>query len=159
MRVTKFDLIMNELESFSDNLSFNKSPNYYELLSLYDQYSPMAYGVILQIIPQERLAQEIMVEVFSTLSVSECKNSVVSSAVFILRKARNRAIEFKNSYASGNSLMPEVKQNTESELTTKIFDLSFRQGHSPETVALALNVPKSKVLKGIYEYFKSFRQP
>ncbi|MES2518166.1 MAG: hypothetical protein V4585_08670 [Bacteroidota bacterium] len=146
---------MNELEQHKDKLSFSKPPGHHELLSLYDTYSPMAYGVILQIIPQENLAQDTLVNVFSTLSVNECKNCAVGSAIYIIRKARIKAIEVKNKISNFvNDQIP----NGEAALREMIFELSFRQGQTPEVIAQRLNVPKTQVLKAIYEHFKSFRQ-
>jgi hypothetical protein len=147
---------MNGLKQLKDNTSFNAPPEHQEILSLYDSYSSVAYGVISQILPQENLAQETLANLFTSLSVSECKNSQFGIAIYIIRKARMKAIEVKNKFS--NSAHDELIVGEEA-LSKMIFELSFRQGQSPEVISQRLNIPKAQVLKAIYEYFKSFRQP
>lgn len=147
---------MNGLKQLKDNVPFNAPPEHQEILSLYDSYSSIAYGVISQILPQENLAQETLVSLFSSLSVSECKNSQFGTVIYIIRKARGKAIEVKNKFL--NNVYDELVVG-EKALSEMIFELSFRQGQTPEIVAQRLNIPKAQVLKAIYEYFKSIRQP
>ncbi|PWK26794.1 hypothetical protein LV89_02303 [Arcicella aurantiaca] len=146
---------MNEFAQLKGILPLHGSPVRHEVMSLYDAYSSIAYGVILQILPQENLAQETLVNLFTTLSVQECKNCQFGSAIYIIRKARTKAIEIKNKNANNvyDSLIIDEKSVSE-----MIFELSFRQGQTPEVIAQRLNIPKAQVLKEIYEYFKSFRQ-
>lgn len=126
-------------------------------LSLYDQYGAMAYGVILQIIPQEQLAQEVLVELFNSSPLLNCGDSV-SNAICIIRNARTKAIEFKNRL---NSLMPsnEVGDHSKSEpLPNRIFDLAFKQGLSLEIIAIQLGLSKEDTMKAISQHVKSFRK-
>lgn len=90
------------------------------------------------------------------MSVSECKNSQFGTVIYIIRKARGKAIEVKNKFL--NNVHDELVVG-EKALSEMIFELSFRQGQTPEIVAQRLNIPKAQVLKAIYEYFKSIRQP
>lgn len=147
---------MNGLKQIKDNTLFNAPPEHQEILSLYDSYSSIAYGVISQILPQENLAQETLISLFTSLSVSECRNSQFGTVIYIIRKARGKAIEVKNKFL--NNVHDELVVG-EKALSEMIFELSFRQGQSPEIVAQRLNIPKAQVLKAIYEYFKSIRQP
>jgi hypothetical protein len=147
---------MNEFEQLKGIFPLHGPPDHHEVMSLYDAYSSIAYGVISQILPQENLAQETLVNFFTTLSVQDCKNSQFGSAIYIIRKARIKAIEIKNKISNNvyDSLFVDEKSVSE-----MIFELSFRQGQAPEVIAQRLNIPKTQVLKEIYEYFKSFRQP
>ena len=147
---------MNEFEQLKGTLPLQVPPGPPEILSLYDTYSSIAYGVILQILPQENLAQDTLVSVFTTLSVQDCRSCQFGSAIYIIRQARTKAIEVKNKLSNNviDTLFFDGKSVSE-----MIFELSFRQGQAPELIAQRLNIPKAQVLKEIYEYFKSFRQP
>ncbi|MFY7911969.1 MAG: hypothetical protein ACOVO2_20565 [Emticicia sp.] len=126
-------------------------------LSLYDQYGAMAYGVILQIIPQEKLAQEVLVELFNSPSLLNCQEGI-SDAICIIRNARIKALEFKNrlsALASNNEALAEV--NTDS-LPDLIFDLAFKQGLSLDIIAVKLGLSKEATMKAISHHVKSFRK-
>lgn len=124
-------------------------------LSLYDQYGAMAYGVILQIIPHEQLAQEVLVDLFNSLSFKNCGDGV-SNAICILRNARTKAIEFSNRF---KSLLPANESIVnKDDLPKLIFDLAFKQGIPLDIVAEKLGITKDDAMKAIGQQVKSFRK-
>lgn len=127
-------------------------------LSLYDQYGAMAYGVILQIIPDEKLAQEVLVELFNSLTFHNCGEGV-SNALCILRNARTKALECKNRL---NALLPSNEDTTYTDgdsLPDLIFNLAFKQGLSLDIIAVKLGLSKEAAMKAISNHVKSFRKP
>lgn len=141
--------------SQTNNLLRNTNTN--TPLSLYDQYGAMAYGVILQIIPHEQLAQEVLVEVFNSLTFQNCGEDV-SNAICILRNARIKAIEFSNKF---KSLLPPNKSESivdKDALPKLIFDLAFKQGIPLDVVAEKLEITKDDAMKAIGQHVKSFRK-
>ena len=128
-------------------------------LSLYDQYGAMAYGVILQIIPDEKLAQEVLVELFNSLTFHNCGEGV-SNALCILRNARTKALDFKNRL---NALLPSNENTTyttnSDSLPDLIFNLAFKQGLSLDIIAVKLGLSKETTMKAISNHVKSFRKP
>ncbi|MEA5402378.1 hypothetical protein VB776_05605 [Arcicella sp. DC2W] len=149
---------MSEFESSNLQLSGNKSSVPSNRLSLYEQYGSMAYGIILQIVPQKQMAQEIMVDLFNSLTTNPCAESKVSIAICIIRKAREIALFYKEKFDIGLSSIQQFDLVSEIEQSKIIFDLSFRQGKTVDFIAEKLNIPKAKVYKAISEYFKTFRQ-
>lgn len=126
-------------------------------LSLYDQYGAMAYGVILQIIPQEKLAQEVLVELFNSPSLLNCQEGI-SDAICIIRNARAKALEFStrlNALVANNEEATET--NTDS-LPNLIFNLAFKQGLSLDIIAVKLGLSKEATMKAISHHVKSFRK-
>ena len=149
---------MSILEPSDNNHLLGKKPAIYsDHLSLYDQYGALAYGVILQIIPNEQLAQEVLVSLFSSVSLHGCNENVVNKTICIIRNARAKAVEYKAKYTSSTS--PPINENLVSEdaIPKLVFDLSFRQGLKPEVIAEKLNISRERVLKAFNEYFKLFR--
>ncbi len=147
---------MSDFESSKLQISENKTSVLSNSLHLYEQYGAMAYGIILQIVPQKQMAQEIMIELFDSLTVNPCVEGKVSIAVCIIRKARELALLYKQKFDWEIAHVPAAE--TDTEQAQFIFDLSFRQGKSAETIAEKLNIPKAKVYKAISQYFKTFRQ-
>lgn len=127
------------------------------ILSLYDQYGAMAYGVILQIIPQEQLAQEVLVELFNTSPLLNCGDNV-SNAICIIRNARIKAIDFKNRFNSLLSSNEGESHSKNESLPNRIFDLAFKQGLSLEIIAVKLGLSKEDTMKAISQHVKSFRK-
>lgn len=124
-------------------------------LSLYDQYGAMAYGVILQIIPHEQLAQEVLVDLFNSLTFQNCGDGV-NNAICILRNARIKAIEFNNRF---KSLLPANESIVnKDDLPKLIFDLAFKQGIPLDVVAEKLGITKDDAMKAIGQQVKSFRK-
>ncbi len=141
--------------SQTNNLLRNTNTN--TPLSLYDQYGAMAYGVILQIIPHEQLAQEVLVDLFNSSTFQNCGEGV-SNAICILRNARIKAIEFSNKF---KSLLPPNKSESivdKDALPKLIFDLAFKQGIPLDVVAEKLEITKDDAMKAIGQHVKSFRK-
>lgn len=149
---------MNELEPLKnglDNQSLTKQHGNMTSLEVYDKYAAMAYGIILQILPQPHLAQEVLVSVFSSPQLQACNSYPFSYVACIIKLARAQAVEAKRKLISITPSSDHVSQmNTSPE---EIFELSFRQGFTPEEVAAKLNISKSEVLRSFHEYFKLYR--
>lgn len=145
---------MSTLGSISKSLNrVNTEP----ILSLYDQYGAMAYGVILQIIPQEQLAQEVLVELFNSSPLLNCGDSV-SNAICIIRNARIKAIDFKNRFNSSIENNKDGRPFSTDSLPDMIFNLAFKQGLSLEIIAVKLGLSKEDTMKAISQHVKSFRK-
>lgn len=150
---------MNELERINDNSNHQpvtRTSGHLTTLEVYDQYGAMAYGIILQIVPQPHLAQEILVNVFSSPLLQSCNSYPFTFAVCVIKLARAKAVEAKKQMMA---IAPthDAKSSSAAENTPElIFDLAFRQGYSPEEVAERLQISKSEVLKAFHEFFKSF---
>lgn len=126
-------------------------------LSLYDKYGAMAYGVILQIIPQEQFAQEVLVELFNSTPLQN-GNEGMSDAVCILRNARAKAIQYNNRVKSLLSNNDETRPENASFSPEVIFNMSFKQGYSYTEIAEKLTVPVEVIMKAVCQHVKSFRK-
>ena len=150
---------MNELERVNDNSNhqpITKTSGPLTTLEVYDQYGAMAYGIILQIVPQPHLAQEILVNVFSSPLLQSCNSYPFTFAVCVIKLARAKAVEAKKQMMA---IAPSHKDNNVSSAENTpelIFDLAFRQGYSPDEIAEKLQISRSEVLKAFHEFFKSF---
>lgn len=122
-------------------------------LALYDTYGSLAYGVILQIIPQQEVAQEVLVNLFTSPQLNQCVESPATTSCAIIRLARQQALEASRSLPSFSAQLPIEKNN----LPKTIFDLSFRQGYEPRIIAEQLQIPYAEVIKSIRDYFKYLR--
>src|SRR5690606_16151487 len=152
---------MNELEHVNDNSgqhSVSKPSGPLTSLQVYDKYGAMAYGIILQIVPQPNLAQEVLVNVFSSPLLQSCNSYPFTFAVCIIKLARAKAVEAKRKLMTIGTYNAEHAQNSQKNTPELIFDLAFRQGFSPEEVAEKLHISKSEVLKAFHEFFKTFSQ-
>jgi len=150
---------MNELERLNDNSghpSVAKQTGPMTSLEVYDKYGAMAYGIILQIIPQPNLAQEVLVNVFSSPLLQSCNSYPFTFAACVIKLARSKAVEAKRKLMTIGSFSADGVQKEQETTPELIFDLAFRQGFSPEEVAEKLNISKSDVLKAFHEFFKSF---
>jgi AraC-like DNA-binding protein len=150
---------MNELERTHNELQSthpSKTVNKLTTLEAYDQFASMAYGIILQIIPQTHIAQEILVSVFSSPLLKSCNSYPFTFAVCVIKLARSKAVEAKRKMGE---LFPynEDHKATADKSPEAIFDLSFRQGYTPDEVAERLQISKSDVLRAFHEFFKSPR--
>ncbi|MEZ0483629.1 hypothetical protein [Fibrella aquatica] len=119
-------------------------------LSLYEQYGAVAYGVILQIVPQPHQAQEVLLDLF-TSSVWQ-KNLLPSSnsTCAVVHMARSKALEYRQKQQLPALDMP--KSTTQSEL---IFSLLFYQNQSPDSIADRLQIKRSAVFGAVREFFAS----
>lgn len=148
---------MNELErsaNGTDSKALSK-PKTLTSLEVYDQYGAMAYGIILQILPQVHLAQEVLVSVFSSPQLQSCNSYPFTFAACVIKLAREKAVEAKKKLTALTPIGTEYIPGDTSPQS--IFDLAFRQGFTPEEVAGKLNISKSEVLRSFHEFFKSYR--
>ena len=127
-------------------------------MSLYNRYGAMVYGVILQIVPEEQFAQEVLVDVFKPAQLNHLLKTSSHLTGAIIRLARAKALETREKLAHRPDHREPVLDGAR-YLPEHIFDLSFRQGHTPDTIAGQLGIPRSEVLKAIREYVHTFRQP
>ncbi|WP_229214021.1 hypothetical protein [Dyadobacter flavalbus] len=126
-------------------------------LEIYDKYGAMAYGIILQIIPQPHLAQEVLISVFSSPLLQSCNSYPFTFAVCIIKLARAKAVEAKRKLAGASSPALDIRSDAAENSPQQVFDLAFRQGFSPEEVAEKLNISKPEVLRSLHAFFKSNR--
>jgi len=145
---------MSTLRPTSESLRKNNNE---PALLLYDQYGAMAYGVILQIIPQEQLAQEVLIELFNSLPLLNCPEGI-SDAICIIRNARTKALEFKNRLNASLLSNEDTNSSGSDSLPNMIFNLAFKQGLSLEIIAVKLGLSKEATMKAISNHVKSFRK-
>lgn len=144
---------MSELEPIKNGVT--RANGNMTSLEVYDKYGAMAYGIILQILPQVHLAQEVLVSVFSSPQLQACNSYPFSFAACVIKLARAKAVEAKRKLMA---IAPVADPTNASDATPeRIFDLSFCQGFTPEEVAGKLNISKSEVLRSFHEYFKLYR--
>ncbi|WP_221390465.1 RNA polymerase sigma factor [Dyadobacter sp. NIV53] len=150
---------MNELERTNNGVDLRSVTKTSQLTSveIYDKYGAMAYGIILQILPQPHLAQEVLVNVFSSPLLQSCNSYPFSFAVCVIKLARAKAIEAKQKLMSIAPHNPENDLNHYDQSPELIFNLAFREGYTPEEVAMKLNISKLEVLKAFHDFFKSYR--
>lgn len=147
---------MSEIKRISqfDVTNTSKLGKNMSTIEIYDQYGAMAYGIILRIVPQPHLAQEILVEVFSSPLLQACNSYPFSFSVCVIKLARAKAIDAKKKI---ELLIPKIENGIDHIMITPetIFDLTFCQGYTPDEVASKLLISKAEVLKSIHEFFKS----
>ena len=114
--------------------------------------------MILQIVPQEALAQQILVDVFSSAELKHCYTKTGSALACIIKITREKAFGAKQilekdvTNGSGSVSKKEV-------LTPEVlFNLSYKQGVPLDTIASQYGIAKPDILKAIREYVKSFRK-
>ena len=152
---------MNELERINRNTEqhfINKPAGNLTSLEIYDAYGAMAYGIILQIIPQPHLAQEVLISVFSSPQLQSCNSYPFTFAVCIIKLARAKAVEAKRKLMAASLPAFEISNEAADKSPQQIFDLAFCQGFSPEEVAVKLNMSKSEVLRSLHTFFKLHRE-
>jgi hypothetical protein len=119
----------------------------------------MAYGVILQIIPETDQAQRILIDLFSSSQVESLDPAAprgLSSS--LIRMARSRALAARNTTSSSVDHFASVTTVTGNDKRAKfVFNLAFYQGFTPETIAQRLQIPYSAVMQAIHEYFLFLR--
>lgn len=150
---------MSDLQHYKDNslISSSASGGRSEQLALYDKYSSMAYGIILNILPDPKMAQEVLLNIFASSQLKACDSYPFSYAGCVIKLARAQALEAKQKVASLSSFS-EDGVGGEVNSPENIFDLSFRKGLSLDLVAERLNISRQDVLKGIHVFFKTNRQ-
>jgi DNA-directed RNA polymerase specialized sigma24 family protein len=150
---------MNDLERINNGAGTQPiaKKNNLSSLEVYDQFGAMAYGIILQIIPQAHLAQEVLVSVFSSPQLQSCNSYPFTFAVCVIKLARAKAVEARRKLTALVPVEEDLTAPLDSSSPQAIFDLAFRQGFTPEEVAGKLNISKSEVLRSFHEFFKSYR--
>jgi hypothetical protein len=126
-------------------------------LSLYDRYGSIAYGIILQIIPEPELAQTVLIDVFSSPQISSLTESSTQTIGPIIRLARAKALEARPKSIALNQPLPIQVSETNVNTEKLVFNLSFYQGYTTEEIADKLQLSQTNVLKTIYTYFKQLR--
>lgn len=127
-------------------------------LGLYDTYGSVAYGVILQILPQPGLAQQVLVEVFASPELAAKASPVASMAVHIVRIARAKALAAREKLTvTSTADAADQAVTATADLPKLIFDMSFCEGCTPEQIAERLQMNRADVLTAMHTYFKTFR--
>ena len=137
---------------------------------LYDNYSKALFSIILQIIPQQELAEDVLQEVFVKIwqnikSYDETKGRLYT---WMLNIARNQAIDRTRSKDFNNrSKTTELSENVYSnshgaeariddvglkktlsslpEESRKLLELAYYQGYTQEEISKMLNIPLGTV--------------
>ena len=149
---------MNKIERANNGQQGRQVSRPADQLSLYDTYGSVAYGVILQILPQPHLAQQVLVDVFASPELAAQSSPVSSMAVHIIRVARAKALAVKEKLTATPTLHAANQPVAATvDLPKLIFDLSFCEGCTPEQIAERLQMNRSDVLTAMHTYFKSFR--
>ena len=150
---------MNELERINNGADLHPvtKPAPLTSLEVYDKFGAMAYGIILQIVPQPHLAQEILVNVFASPQLQACNSYPFTFAVCVIKLARAKAVEAKKKLVAIGTDGAEHAPENHDRSPQRIFDLAFRHGFTPDEVAQKLQISKSEVLKAFHDFFKSYR--
>jgi hypothetical protein len=133
-----------------------KTPGKADQLALYDQYSSMAYGIILRIIPDPDLAQRVLVDLFASSQLLSRTDAPTTGE--IIRLARAKALEARPITSSPVPLStPFPNTNNTTDTAKLVFNLSFCEGCTLEAIAEKLNFSPTNVLKAFYTYFNYLR--
>ncbi|MBO0952451.1 hypothetical protein [Fibrella forsythiae] len=133
--------------STSKSVTLNPVSNDSRLL-LYEQYGAVAYGVILQIIPQPQQAQEVLVELFASPELQAKLSASANTTCLIVRLARLKALHHRQQQQLPVSVLPEPAKQSE-----LIFNLLFYQNQTPDAVADRLQIQRSAVFGAVREFF------
>ncbi len=117
-------------------------------LSLYDRYGSVAYGVILQIIPQPQQAQEILIDLFASPELQTRLSPTANITCFIVKLAREKALDYRQKQQLPAPALPSPTKQSE-----LIFNLLFYQNQPPESIAERLQIQRSAVFGAIREFF------
>lgn len=133
----------------------------FDRIRLYEQYGAMAYGIILQIIPDPNLAQQALVSLFASPQIEQCLASPSNSpACAIIRLARAKALDVNRVSSSAiGAVFPEQSQVEDGNMGKYIFDLSFNQGYELPAIAERLKISYVDAMKSMRDYFKYLRRP
>ncbi len=151
---------MNELEPLNNGVTSSspaKPSSTLTSLEIYDKFGPLAYGIILQIIPQPQVAQEVLVSVFSSPLLQACNSYPFTFAVCVIKLARTKAVEAKHKLTQAVGIISSQDNVPVDKSPEAIFDLSFRQGYTTDQVAEKLSLSKTEVVKAFHDFFKSSR--
>ena len=137
---------------------------------LYDHYSKALFNIILQIIPQQHLAEDVLHEVFlkiwqNIISYDDTKGRLCT---WMLNIARNQAIDRTRSKDFNNRSkttelsenVPSNKQTTEAKIddvglqktlnslpeeSRRLLELAYYQGYTQDEISKMLNIPLGTV--------------
>ncbi|MVM41498.1 hypothetical protein GO730_33750 [Spirosoma sp. HMF3257] len=146
---------MRALKHFDGALATQAVNRETNCLSLYDRFGALAYGIILQIIPEPEIAQTVLVDLFSSLPIEFYAEGSDPVSSELIRLARKKALAAKPERY--NRSLSSQEPTTNDDLGKLVFDLSFYQGFSVEDIADKLQLTKTNVLSMIYAYFKQQR--
>ncbi|GAB3253579.1 hypothetical protein GCM10027347_13440 [Larkinella harenae] len=149
---------MNELERSAGNASHWNLRTPSDQRALYDRFGAMAYGIILQILPQTQLAQEALLDVFTSAQLPSSANSSISPAIVIIRLARAKALELKRKTNDRGAAIAEPVSSAGGYSPEFLFDLSFRQGYSFDAISEQFGIAKPEILKAVREFIHLFRR-
>lgn len=149
---------MESLRQVGERSEVGKGASHTARLTLYDQYSAMAYGVITQIVAQPDIAQRVLIDLFASDQMNSLPEWPGSTACAVVRLARQKALEAK-------LMEPLIAIGSESEfnydltdnLPKFIFNLLFTKGFKPDTVAERLKMTQGDVMKAMREHVRSMR--
>ncbi|OIN56846.1 hypothetical protein [Arsenicibacter rosenii] len=149
---------MNELKQSTGYITAQTTAGSVDYLALYNRFGAMAYGMILQIVPQETVAQQVLVDVFSSPELKHCYAQTGSGLACVIKVTRQKALMAKKVQEETLAEAVETSMDTDTVTPELLFNLSYKQGLSPDTIAQQYGLTKADVLKAIREYVKSFRK-
>lgn len=117
-------------------------------LMLYEQYGAVAYGVILQIIPQPQQAQEVLIDLFASPELPAKLSTSANTTCLIVRLARLKALHYRQKQQLPMPASPAPAKQSE-----LIFNLLFYQNQTPDAVAEQLQIQRSAVFGAVREFF------
>ena len=145
---------MNSLQQSFSSPAVQKVTSGDDCLSLYDRYGSLVYGVILRILPEPKLAQTVLIDLFTCPEVKSYTESPLLVSSKLIRLARAKALGAR----SANSIKSlTISPTTNEDLNKRVFDLSFYEGYSVQEIAEKLHLSPADVLKMISVYFKQQR--
>ncbi len=149
---------MNELKQSTDSGKVVAAFGSVDYLALYNRFGAIAYGMILQIVPQEALAQQILVDVFSSAELRHCYTKTGSALACVIKITREKAFSAKQVLEKDVTKTSGNVSKAEALTPELLFNLSYKQGVSLDTISSQYNIAKPDILKAIREYVKSFRK-
>ncbi|MGA0559925.1 hypothetical protein ACO2Q8_24905 [Larkinella sp. VNQ87] len=149
---------MNELERSAGSAHQRQLRTPADQRALYDRYGAMAYGIILQILPQTHLAQEALLDVFTSGQLALSVGSATNPALAVIRLARAKALEMKARARERGATYAEPISLAGGYSPEAIFDLAFRQGYSFEAISEQAGIPKAESLRAIRDFIHRFRR-
>ncbi|GAB3906845.1 hypothetical protein GCM10028803_39870 [Larkinella knui] len=149
---------MNELERSAGNASPANRSASADQRALYDRFSAMVYGIILQILPQAHLAQEALLDVFTSPQLATFSKQSGNPALILIRLARVKALEYRQKIGEKDAAQAEPISFSGSCSPEFIFDLSFRQGYSLEVISEQSGIAKPELVKAVREFMEVFRR-
>ncbi|WP_460972096.1 hypothetical protein [Spirosoma migulaei] len=146
---------MGALEQSDSSLAAQEVTRGKDCLSLYDRYSALAYGIILQIIPEPELAQTVLIDLFTSSQLRPYAEEALLGSRDIIRLARAKALESRPERLTKSVAIQDSITND--SIGKLVFDLSFYRGYSIGEIATQLQLTQTNVLTLIHDYFKQQR--